>query len=196
MKAKVFISIMTIILVASAITGSTVSLFSRQVELPLNTLQAGKVSVQMLAGPALVELDRNNPGPEEIITFDFTLHNSGSIPMVLKPLVNEVSAHPLNAEVYLPRRLEITIEHQNQVVYESNFLALLEAECDQGWFKNGNDNLILAAGETIELSVSFKHDPASSSSARPHPWAGEIYFKAAQSNNYLWSTTVMPEGLE
>ncbi len=196
MKAKVFISIMIIVMVVSAITGSTVSLFSRQVELPLNTLQAGKVSVQMLAGPALIELDRNNPGPEEIITFDFTLHNSGSIPMVLKPLVNEVSAPPVNAEVYLPKQLNINIEHQNQVVYASNLLALLEAEGDQGWLKNGNDNLILAAGESIELSVSFKYDPVSSTNARPQPWTGEIYFKASQSYNYLWSTTVMPEGIE
>ena len=196
MKAKVLISIMIIIMVVSAVTGSTVSFFSKQIEVPLNTLQAGKVSVQMLSGPDVIELDRNNPGPEETITIDFIIHNSGSIPMVLKPLVNEISAHPVNAEVYLPRRLEVTIYQQDQLVYESNFLALLEAEGEEGWLKKGQDNLILAAGETITLKVSFKHDPASSSSARAHPWTGQIHFIAAQSDNYLWSTIVSPAGTE
>lgn len=188
MRAKlIIVCTVTIIAIAASLwPGSTGAFFIRQGIIENNYLQAGRVSVALVSETGFLDLHRVIKEPGYTETVELALKNDGTIPLVIRLAAERAGSQPLAGTGYLPQGITITVRQPPATIFEENLATLFHDADQQKWFRAGSENVVIAAGDTLNLTLEFTLDPTGETEDNYQPFEGLLYFEAAQSDQYYW----------
>jgi hypothetical protein len=182
--------VMIIVITASLWAGNTSAFFIRASVVENNYLRAGRVSVALHPETGSVDLHKvvTEHGYTEIYTLAIT--NDGTVPVVFRLFAEDSgSPQPQQEFDYLPQVVTITVKQQSLSIMEAKLSTLIQNGARYQWLHSGSENIVIASGETVNLTLEFKIDPSVGDSAKNEAFEGMLYVEAAESNQQNWSAT-------